>query len=102
MRSSSSSSIHELENFTQRKPSQFERVEAHLQQQTKQELKQTSARDRDRNRDRDRDRDRELDREGEESEENVDEASTESLFEHQQKASNDENFYEVFQIWYVV
>ncbi len=93
----------QLENSTQRESSQFERVEAHLQQRAEQELGQTSARGRNRSRDRDRargeGRDRELgreDRENEESEES--EASTESLFEHQQKASNDEDFYEVFQI----
>jgi len=90
----------QLKNFTQRESSQFERVEAHLQQRTEQKLKQTSARDRDKDRDRDRskdkDKDKELDRENEENEE--DEASTESLFKHQQKALNDEDFYEVFQI----
>ena len=89
----------QLEDSTRREPSQFERVEAHLQQQTKQELKQTSARDRDRNRERERDRDRELDRGGSGGEEGEGgEASAEPLSEHQQEASNDEGFYEVFQI----
>jgi len=92
----------QLENFTQRESSQFERIEAHLQQQTEQELKQTLARDKGRSRSRDRGRDRELDqdkelgREDEESEESK--ALTESLFEHQQKASNDEGFYEMFRL----
>ncbi len=78
--------------------------QSNLQQWAEQELKQTQARDRDRswdrnrNRDRDKDRDKELDREDEESEES--EASTESLFEYQQKVSNDKDFYKMFKIWY--
>jgi len=93
----------QLENSTQREPSQFERVEAHLQQRAEQELGQTSARGRDRSRGRDRARGEgrgrglgQGDRENEGGEEG--EASAEPLFEHQQKASNDEGFYEVFQI----
>jgi hypothetical protein len=40
----------QLENSTQREPSQFERVEAHLQQRAEQELGQTQARGRGRGR----------------------------------------------------
>ncbi len=93
----------QLENSTQREPSQFERVEAHLQQRTEQELGQTPARGRNRGRDRGRargeGRGRELDRGGRGGEEGEGgEASAEPLSEHQQEASNDEGFYEVFQI----
>jgi len=87
----------QLEDSTQREPSQFQRVEAHLQQRAEQELEQTQARGRSRgDRARGEDRGRGLGREdrgGERSE-----ASTESLSEHQQEASNDEGFHEVFQI----
>ncbi len=82
--------------------SQFERVEAHLQQRAEQKLGQTQARDRGRswgrNRDRGRGRGRELGQEDKGGKEN--EASAESLFEHQQEVSNGEGFYEMFEIWY--
>ena len=91
----------QLEDSTRREPSQFERVEAHLQQRAEQELGQTQARGRGRGRrgrarGGGRDRGRGLGREG-----LVDrgvEASAEPLSEHQQEASNDEGFDEVFQI----
>jgi len=92
----------QLKDSAQREPSQFERVEAHLQQRAEQELGQTQARgrgrgrNRSRGRGRDRSRGRGLGRGGGEGGEG--EASAEPLSEHQQEASNGEGFYGVFQI----
>ncbi len=79
----------QLEDSTQREPSQFERVEAHLQQRAEQELGQTPARGR--GRARGGGRGRGLGRGG-------GEASAEPLSEHQQEAPNGGGFYGVFQI----
>ncbi len=88
----------QLEDSTQREPSQFERVEAHLQQRAEQELGQTPARGRGRGRGRSRGRGRGLGRGGGGGEGGAGEASAEPLSEHQQEASNGGGFYGVFQI----
>jgi len=90
----------QLEDSTQREPSQFERVEAHLQQRAEQELGQTPARGRGRGRGRGRSRGRGrgLGRGGGGGEGGAGEASAEPLSEHQQEASNGGGFYGVFQI----
>ena len=90
----------ELDDFTQRELSQFERVKANLQQWAEQELEQTHrenrnrGKDRSRVEDRDRDKERERDREAEENE-----VSTDSILKQQQKTSNNVDFYEMFQAW---
>jgi len=86
----------QLEDSTQREPSQFERVEAHLQQRAEQELGQTPARGR--GRARGGGRGRGLGRGGRGGEGGAGEASAEPLSEHQQEASNGGGFYGVFQI----
>ncbi len=87
----------QLEDSTQREPSQFERVEAHLQQRAEQELGQTPARGR--GRARGGGRGRGLGRGGRGGEGGGGgEASAEPLSEHQQEAPNGGGFYGVFQI----
>jgi hypothetical protein len=99
----------QLKDSTQREPSQFERVEAHLQQRAEQELGQTQARGRGRGRGRGRrgtarggGRGRGLGREGLGGRGGRGggggEAPAEPLSEHQQEAPNDGGFYGVFQI----
>jgi len=96
----------QLEDSTQREPSQFERVEAHLQQRAEQELGQTQARGRGRGgRARGVGRGRGLGRGGRGGRGcrgggggGGGEAPAESLSEHQQEASNGGSFYGVFQI----
>jgi len=88
----------ELDDSTQCEFSQFERVKANLQQRAEQELRQTHREGRDRGKDRSRVEDRDRDRErGRDREAEGGEVSAESILKQQQKASNDVDFYEVFQ-----
>ncbi len=89
----------QLENSTQLQSSQFENVEANLQQRAEQEPGQTERGDRGRGRSEGRarvggrGRGRVPGRGGRGGK-----ASAEPLSKHQQEASNGEGFYEVFQI----
>jgi len=89
----------ELDDSTQREPSQFERVEANLQQRAEQELGQTYREGRGRGRSRGRPRAEGRGRgRGRGRGGRGGEASAEPLSEHQQEASNGGGFYGVFQI----
>lgn len=87
----------QIEDSTQREPSQFERVEGYLQQRAEQELRQTQARGRGRGRARGS-RGRGLGRGRGGRGDKGGEALTEPPSEQQQEAPNGGGFYGVFQI----